>query len=99
MCECSARNSESKPRSSSAAPSTSGRMPSSVTNVEIPNFILQDYHRVDRGCTMESSHQPLNKGAVMNVQDVDFEEWYQGATPMGRKLPWDLGTPQPAVVA
>jgi SAM-dependent methyltransferase len=35
----------------------------------------------------------------MNVQDVDFEEWYQGATPMGRKLPWDLGTPQPAVVA
>jgi SAM-dependent methyltransferase len=35
----------------------------------------------------------------MDVQDVDFEQLYQGATPMGRKLPWDLGAPQPAVVA
>ncbi|WP_370961147.1 class I SAM-dependent methyltransferase [Amycolatopsis sp. cg9] len=35
----------------------------------------------------------------MDVQDVDFEELYQGATPMGRKMPWDLGAPQPAVVA
>ncbi|RSD08435.1 class I SAM-dependent methyltransferase [Amycolatopsis eburnea] len=34
----------------------------------------------------------------MDVQDVDFEELYQGATPMGRKMPWDLGAPQPAVV-
>ncbi|WP_410568470.1 class I SAM-dependent methyltransferase [Amycolatopsis sp. cmx-4-61] len=35
----------------------------------------------------------------MDVQDVDFEELYRGATPMGRKMPWDLGAPQPAVVA
>ena len=35
----------------------------------------------------------------MDVQDVDFEELYQGTTPMGRKMPWDLGAPQPAVVA
>ncbi len=48
---------------------------------------------------MKSSHHTLNKGAVMDVQDVDFEELYQGATPMGRKMPWDLGAPQPAVVA
>ncbi len=35
----------------------------------------------------------------MNVEDVDFEEMYRGDTPMGRKMPWDLGAPQPAVVA
>ncbi|MET8852191.1 class I SAM-dependent methyltransferase [Amycolatopsis sp. NPDC004625] len=35
----------------------------------------------------------------MDVQDVDFEELYRGSTPMGRKMPWDLGAPQPAVVA
>ncbi|WP_329049699.1 class I SAM-dependent methyltransferase [Amycolatopsis sp. NBC_01488] len=35
----------------------------------------------------------------MDVQDVDFEELYQGTTPMGRKMPWDIGAPQPAVVA
>ncbi|KDN20013.1 class I SAM-dependent methyltransferase [Amycolatopsis rifamycinica] len=35
----------------------------------------------------------------MDVQDVDFEQLYQGTTPMGRKMPWDLGAPQPAVVA
>ena len=35
----------------------------------------------------------------MNVADVDFEQLYQGATPIGRKMPWDLGAPQPGVVA
>ncbi|MGW4522594.1 class I SAM-dependent methyltransferase [Amycolatopsis sp. NPDC004378] len=35
----------------------------------------------------------------MDVQDIDFEELYQGATPVGRKMPWDIGAPQPAVVA
>lgn len=35
----------------------------------------------------------------MDVQDIDFEELYQGSTPMGRKMPWDIGAPQPAVVA
>jgi SAM-dependent methyltransferase len=35
----------------------------------------------------------------MDVQDVDFEQLYQGGTPMGRKMPWDIGAPQPAVVA
>jgi SAM-dependent methyltransferase len=35
----------------------------------------------------------------MNVEDVDFEEVYRGDTPIGRKMPWDLGAPQPAVVA
>ncbi|MFB9685375.1 class I SAM-dependent methyltransferase [Amycolatopsis plumensis] len=35
----------------------------------------------------------------MDARDVDFEQLYQGATPIGRKMPWDLGAPQPAVVA
>ncbi|MEU5263206.1 class I SAM-dependent methyltransferase [Amycolatopsis sp. NPDC021455] len=35
----------------------------------------------------------------MNVADVDFEQLYQGTTPVGRKMPWDLGAPQPEVVA
>ncbi|EOD61420.1 class I SAM-dependent methyltransferase [Amycolatopsis vancoresmycina] len=35
----------------------------------------------------------------MDVQDIDFEELYRGSTPIGRKMPWDLGAPQPAVVA
>jgi SAM-dependent methyltransferase len=35
----------------------------------------------------------------MDIQDVDFEELYRGATPMGRKMPWDLGAPQPEVKA
>ncbi|MEU8636263.1 class I SAM-dependent methyltransferase [Amycolatopsis sp. NPDC048633] len=35
----------------------------------------------------------------MDIQDVDFEELYQGGTPMGRKMPWDIGAPQPVVVA
>ena len=35
----------------------------------------------------------------MNVADVDFEQLYQGTTPIGRKMPWDLGAPQPEVVA
>src|SRR3712207_1743774 len=40
MWVCSAMNSESKPRSSSAPARGPGAMPSSVTNVEMPNFIL-----------------------------------------------------------
>ncbi len=48
---------------------------------------------------MKTFHHTLNKGAVMDVQDIDFEELYQGATPIGRKMPWDLGAPQPAVIA
>src|SRR5690242_18011922 len=43
MCECSASQIELKPRSSSARPSTSGRMPSSVMNGEIPNRITPSY--------------------------------------------------------
>ncbi|MEA5364929.1 class I SAM-dependent methyltransferase [Amycolatopsis sp., V23-08] len=35
----------------------------------------------------------------MNAEDLDFEQAYRGATPMGRKMPWDLGAPQPLVVA
>lgn len=35
----------------------------------------------------------------MSIEDIDFEELYRGATPMGTKMPWDLGEPQPAVVA
>lgn len=35
----------------------------------------------------------------MSIEDVDFEELYRGETPMGQKMPWDLGEPQPAVVA
>ena len=36
-------NSELKPRSSRARPSTSGLMPSSVMNVAIPNLIASSY--------------------------------------------------------
>ncbi|MFD2474075.1 class I SAM-dependent methyltransferase [Amycolatopsis silviterrae] len=35
----------------------------------------------------------------MDVTDVDFEEMYQGKTPIGDKMPWDIAGPQPAVVA
>ncbi|MFE3179217.1 class I SAM-dependent methyltransferase [Amycolatopsis sp. NPDC059090] len=35
----------------------------------------------------------------MDVTDVDFEEMYQGKTPIGEKIPWDIAGPQPAVVA
>ncbi|MEV4315902.1 class I SAM-dependent methyltransferase [Actinocrispum sp. NPDC049592] len=31
--------------------------------------------------------------------DVDFEQWYQGETAMGSTMPWDIGRPQPALVA
>ncbi|COW77584.1 Uncharacterised protein [Mycobacterium tuberculosis] len=37
---CSARNSDSNPRCSSAAPSSAGPIPSSVTNVRTPNCML-----------------------------------------------------------
>jgi hypothetical protein len=40
MWVCSATNSESKPRSSIALARGPGAIPSSVTNVEIPNFML-----------------------------------------------------------
>src|SRR4051794_2800690 len=43
MWECSAMNNELKPRSSRARPSTSGRMPSSVMNVAIPNLMAPSY--------------------------------------------------------
>src|ERR1700712_4337768 len=39
MCVCSAITSDSNPRSSIARASDTGSMPSSVTKVEIPNFI------------------------------------------------------------
>jgi SAM-dependent methyltransferase len=35
----------------------------------------------------------------MRVEDVDFEQVYRGDTPLGHRVPWDLGAPQPAVVA
>ncbi|MYW95787.1 class I SAM-dependent methyltransferase [Amycolatopsis rubida] len=35
----------------------------------------------------------------MDVTDVDFEDMYQGNTPIGEKVPWDIAGPQPAVVA
>lgn len=35
----------------------------------------------------------------IDIEDLDFEELYRGATPMGPKMPWDLGEAQPAVVA
>jgi 2-polyprenyl-3-methyl-5-hydroxy-6-metoxy-1,4-benzoquinol methylase len=31
--------------------------------------------------------------------EAEFETLYQGATPAGRTMPWDLGEPQPLVVA
>jgi SAM-dependent methyltransferase len=35
----------------------------------------------------------------MDVTNVDFDEMYQGKTPIGEKVPWDIAAPQPAVVA
>ncbi|MFI5612234.1 class I SAM-dependent methyltransferase [Amycolatopsis sp. NPDC051903] len=32
-------------------------------------------------------------------EDVDFEQVYRGTTPLGPRIPWDVGSPQPAVVA
>jgi hypothetical protein len=44
MWVCSAINKESKPRSSIALARALGAIPSSVTNVEIPNFISSLNH-------------------------------------------------------
>ncbi|QRP51081.1 methyltransferase domain-containing protein [Amycolatopsis sp. FDAARGOS 1241] len=35
----------------------------------------------------------------MKPEDVDFEQVYRGAAPLGPRIPWDVGSPQPAVVA
>src|ERR1700758_3777056 len=43
MCVCSAMTSDSKPRSSIAGASDTVSMLSSVTNVEIPNFICDPH--------------------------------------------------------
>jgi SAM-dependent methyltransferase len=32
-------------------------------------------------------------------QDIDFEEVYRGESPMGTRMPWDIGRPQPVLVA
>ena len=50
---CSAMNRESKPHSSIALASAPGAIPSSVTNVEIPNFIFSLNHTEQvRYCTL-----------------------------------------------
>jgi hypothetical protein len=46
---CSATNRESKPRSSIALARAPGAIPSSVTNVEIPNFISSLNHTEQLG--------------------------------------------------
>ncbi|QWF77486.1 class I SAM-dependent methyltransferase [Amycolatopsis sp. CA-230715] len=33
------------------------------------------------------------------LEDFDFEEMYQGNTDIGEKMPWDIGEPQPKLVA
>ncbi len=33
------------------------------------------------------------------AEDVDFEEMYQGKSPLGMRIPWDTKEPQPCVVA
>ncbi|GAA3530579.1 class I SAM-dependent methyltransferase [Amycolatopsis ultiminotia] len=35
----------------------------------------------------------------MAIADVDFEQVYQGTTPLAAKIPWDIGRPQPEIVA
>ncbi|MBB4684887.1 class I SAM-dependent methyltransferase [Amycolatopsis jiangsuensis] len=35
----------------------------------------------------------------MDVADIDFEQVYQGTTPLASKIPWDIGGPQPLIVA
>ncbi|WP_326569779.1 class I SAM-dependent methyltransferase [Amycolatopsis rhabdoformis] len=35
----------------------------------------------------------------MSVENTDFEQVYQGRSPMGGTVPWDIKAPQPAVVA
>jgi hypothetical protein len=49
MWVCSAMNRESKPRSSIALARAPGAIPSSVTNVEIPNFISSLNHTEQLG--------------------------------------------------
>jgi SAM-dependent methyltransferase len=36
---------------------------------------------------------------AMSPTDLDFEAVYRGETPLGRTVPWDIGRPQPALVA
>ncbi|MCR6488422.1 class I SAM-dependent methyltransferase [Amycolatopsis sp. OK19-0408] len=33
------------------------------------------------------------------AEDVDFEEMYQGKSPLGTRIPWDTKEPQPGVIA
>lgn len=35
----------------------------------------------------------------MSLPDLDFEQLYQGQSPMGDSMPWDIGAPQPVLVA
>lgn len=35
----------------------------------------------------------------INIEDVDFEQLYQGKSPLGPRMPWDIGAAQPAIVA
>ncbi|MFD9887696.1 class I SAM-dependent methyltransferase [Amycolatopsis sp. NPDC059027] len=35
----------------------------------------------------------------IDLDDVDFEQLYQGKTGVGPVMPWDIGAPQPALVA
>ncbi|WP_328607863.1 class I SAM-dependent methyltransferase [Amycolatopsis sp. NBC_00345] len=35
----------------------------------------------------------------MSLPDLDFEQLYQGRSPMGSSMPWDIGAPQPVLVA
>jgi hypothetical protein len=49
MWVCSAMNKESKPRSSIALARAPGAIPSSVTNVEMPNFMSLLNHTERKG--------------------------------------------------
>src|SRR5436305_9022913 len=46
MCECSAKNSDENPRCSSAVPSSTGLIPSSVTKVRTPKRMLAPIRRL-----------------------------------------------------
>jgi hypothetical protein len=72
MWVCSAINKESKPRSSIALARAPGAIPSSVTNVEIPNFMASLNHteRVSEGDYNPSTVNRSN-ARVPSVMDGD----------------------------
>jgi hypothetical protein len=75
MWVCSAINKESKPRSSIAVARAPGAIPSSVTNVEMPNFISSLNHTERKGQqhTSQSVFKPSRYKAIESGLERIFE--------------------------